>query len=115
MKRTRRRSRFSGSGGSAGRCSQGRQQVGGDVVALLELQGLRQEVKTLSSLPPIWSRKERRLRWMTLVGAVVKRRERQRSTAAADPDSVRGPQVRRQILWQLPVCCNVVSRQGRIV
>jgi hypothetical protein len=49
------------------------------------------------------------------VGAVVEQRERRHVAAAADPDAVRGPQVRRQILWQLPVRCNVVSRQGRIV
>jgi hypothetical protein len=49
------------------------------------------------------------------VGAVVERRERRHMAAAADPDAVRDPQVWRQVLWQLPVRCNVVSRQRRIV
>ncbi len=38
------------------------------------------------------------------VGAVVERGERRHVPAAADPDAVRGPQVRRQVLWQLSVC-----------
>jgi hypothetical protein len=49
------------------------------------------------------------------VGAVVELCERRDVAAAADPDSVRHPQVRRQILWQRPVRCNVLSRQGIIV
>jgi hypothetical protein len=48
------------------------------------------------------------------VRAVVERCERRHMAAAADPDAVRGPQVRRQVLWQLSVHCNV-SRQRRIV
>jgi hypothetical protein len=64
-KRTCQRSRVGGGGGSGVGCSQGRPRVGGDTVGMLELQGLRREVQTESSLPPIWSRKERRLRWMT--------------------------------------------------
>ena len=47
------------------------------------------------------------------VGAVVERREWRHVAAPADPDAVRGPQVRRQVLWQLSVRCNVVSRQRR--
>jgi hypothetical protein len=34
-------------------CSLGRLRVGGGAVSLLELQGLRREVETWSSLPPI--------------------------------------------------------------
>jgi hypothetical protein len=47
--------------------------------------------------------------------AIVERREWRHVAAAADPDVVRGLQVRRQVLWQLSVRCNVVSRQRRIV
>jgi len=43
----------------------GRPRVGGDAVGVLELQGLRREVETWSSLAPIWSLKVRRLHWMT--------------------------------------------------
>ncbi len=49
------------------------------------------------------------------IGSVVERRERWHVAAAANPDAVRGPQVRRQVLWQLPLRCNVVSRKRRIV
>ena len=49
------------------------------------------------------------------VGAVVERRTRRHVAAAAESDAVRCPQVRRQVLWQLSVRCNVVSRQRRIV
>ncbi len=49
------------------------------------------------------------------VEAVVERRERRHVAAVADPDVVHGPQFRRQVLWQLSVRCNVVSRQRRIV
>ena len=41
------------------------------------------------------------------VGAVVERSEWRHVAAPADPDAVRCPQVRRQVLWQLSVRCNV--------
>jgi hypothetical protein len=49
------------------------------------------------------------------VRAVLERRERRHVAAAADPDAIRGPQVWRQVLWQLSVYCKVVARQRRIV
>ncbi len=42
------------------------------------------------------------------VGAVVEGRKGRRVAAAADPYSVRSPQLLRQVLWQLLVRCSVV-------
>ncbi len=108
--RRRRRGRWVGGdvqpGASAGRRGRrrragaaGLEARGGDLVflgAYLELEGAQAALEDR-------------------VGAVVERGERRHVAAPADPDAVRGPQVRRQVLWQLSVRCNVVSRQRRIV